>query len=44
MIAGVQELKSFVHPASEIVQVVSACMVLTASGGNIPKVSDTNVV
>ena len=32
------ELKSFGSPAAEVVQVVSACMVLTAPGGKIPKV------
>eukprot|EP00891_Asterochloris_glomerata_P002883 jgi/Astpho2/2883/Aster-01037 len=31
------ELKSFGSPAAEVVQVVSACMVLTAPGGKIPK-------
>ncbi|KAL4450636.1 hypothetical protein ABPG77_000992 [Micractinium sp. CCAP 211/92] len=31
------ELKSFGSPAAEIVQVLAACMVLCASGGNIPK-------
>ena len=33
------ELKSFGSPAAEVVQVVSACIVLTAPGGKIPKVS-----
>ena len=33
------ELKSFGSPAAEVVQVVSACIVLTAAGGKIPKVS-----
>lgn len=32
------ELKSFGSPAAEVVQVVSACIVLTAPGGKIPKV------
>ena len=31
------ELKSFGSPAAEIVQVVAACMILTAPGGKIPK-------
>lgn len=31
------ELKSFGSPAAEVVQVVSACMVLCAPGGKIPK-------
>ncbi|DBB00312.1 TPA: Dynein beta chain, flagellar outer arm [Trebouxia sp. C0004] len=31
------ELKSFGSPAAEVVQVVSACIVLTAPGGKIPK-------
>eukprot|EP00879_Flechtneria_rotunda_P029616 GHRR01032042.1.p1 GENE.GHRR01032042.1~~GHRR01032042.1.p1 ORF type:complete len:1612 (+),score=608.41 GHRR01032042.1:122-4837(+) len=31
------ELKSFGSPAVEVVQVVAACMTLTASGGKIPK-------
>eukprot|EP00899_Mesostigma_viride_P009330 jgi/Mesvir1/18399/Mv14277-RA.1 len=31
------ELKSFGSPAAEVVQVGSACMVLTAPGGKIPK-------
>ena len=31
------ELKSFGSPAAEVVQVASACMVLTAPGGKIPK-------
>ena len=31
------ELKSFGSPASEIVQVAAACIVLTAPGGKIPK-------
>ena len=35
--ASLGELKSFGSPASEIVQVLAACMVLCASGGNIPK-------
>ena len=37
--ASLGELKSFGSPAAEVVQVVSACMVLTAPGGKIPKVS-----
>ena len=36
--ASLGELKSFGSPAAEVVQVLSACMVLTASGGKIPKV------
>lgn len=36
--ASLGELKSFGSPAAEVVNVVSACMVLTAPGGNIPKV------
>ncbi|GBF97683.1 flagellar outer dynein arm heavy chain beta [Raphidocelis subcapitata] len=35
--ASLGELKSFGSPAAEVVQVVSACMVLTAPGGRIPK-------
>jgi dynein heavy chain, axonemal len=35
--ASLGELKSFGSPAAEVVQVVSACMVLTAPGGKIPK-------
>lgn len=35
--ASLGELKSFGSPAAEIVQVLGACMVLCASGGNIPK-------
>lgn len=35
--ASLGELKSFGNPAAEIVQVFSACMVLTAPGGKIPK-------
>jgi dynein heavy chain len=31
------ELKSFGSPAAEVVSVVSACMVLTAPGGKVPK-------
>ena len=31
------ELKSFGSPAEEVVQVASACIVLTAPGGKIPK-------
>jgi dynein heavy chain len=37
--ASLGELKSFGSPAAEVVQVVSACMVLTAQAGKIPKVS-----
>ena len=37
--ASLGELKSFGSPAAEVVNVVSACMVLTAPGGKIPKVS-----
>lgn len=36
------ELKSFGSPAAEVVQVVSACIVLTAPGGKIPKVSSAH--
>ena len=36
--ASLGELKSFGSPAAEVVQVVSACMILTAPGGRIPKV------
>ena len=36
--ASLGELKSFGSPATEVVNVVSACMVLTAPGGKIPKV------
>lgn len=36
--ASLGELKSFGSPAAEVVAVVSACMVLTAPGGKIPKV------
>lgn len=36
--ASLGELKSFGSPAAEVVNVVSACMVLTAPGGKIPKV------
>ena len=36
--ASLGELKSFGSPAAEVVQVLSACMVLTAAGGKIPKV------
>ena len=36
--ASLGELKSFGSPAAEVVSVVSACMVLTAPGGKIPKV------
>lgn len=35
------ELKSFGSPAAEVVQVVSACIVLTAPGGKIPKVNSS---
>lgn len=35
--ASLTELRSFGSPAAEIVQVVAACMVLTAPGGKIPK-------
>lgn len=35
--ASLGELKSFSNPAAEVVAVVSACMVLTAPGGAIPK-------
>jgi dynein heavy chain len=36
------ELKSFGSPAAEVVQVVSACMILTAPGGKIPKDTSWN--
>ena len=36
--ASLGELKSFGSPAAEVINVVSACMVLTAPGGKIPKV------
>jgi len=36
--ASLGELKSFGRPAAEVINVVSACMVLTAPGGKIPKV------
>ena len=39
--ASLGELKSFGSPAAEVVQVVSACMILTAPGGRIPKVRTT---
>lgn len=39
--ASLGELKSFGSPAAEVVQVVSACMILTAVGGKIPKASRT---
>ncbi|KAF5834390.1 hypothetical protein DUNSADRAFT_8976 [Dunaliella salina] len=35
--ASLGELKSFGSPAAEVVAVVSACMVLTAPGGKVPK-------
>ena len=37
--ASLGELKSFGSPASEVVNVVSACMVLISPGGKIPKVT-----
>lgn len=37
--ASLGELKSFGNPATEVINVVSACMVLTAPGGKIPKVA-----
>ncbi len=37
--ASLGELKSFGSPAAEVVNVVSACMILTAPGGRIPKVT-----
>jgi hypothetical protein len=37
--ASLGELKSFGSPAAEVVAVVSACMVLCAAGGIIPKAS-----
>ena len=36
--ASLGELKSFGSPAADVAAVVSACMVLTAAGGKIPKV------
>ena len=36
--ASLGELKSFGSPAAEVVQVLSACMALTAPNGKIPKV------
>ena len=36
--ASLGELKSFGSPAADVVAVVSACMILTAPGGKIPKV------
>ncbi len=41
--ASLGELKSFGSPAAEVVNVVSACMVLTAPGGKIPKVKSLNM-
>lgn len=41
--ASLGELKSFGSPAAEVINVVSACMVLTAPGGKIPKVDMTLV-
>lgn len=38
------ELKSFGSPAAEVVQVVSACIVLTAPGGKIPKVTTVHSI
>ena len=35
--ASLGELKSFGSPAADVVAVVSACMILTAAGGKIPK-------
>lgn len=35
--ASLGELKSFGSPAADVIAVVSACMILTASGGKIPK-------
>lgn len=37
--ASLGELKSFGSPAAEVVNVVSACLVLTAPSGKIPKVT-----
>ncbi len=37
--ASLGELKSFGSPAADVVAVVSACMILTAAGGKIPKAS-----
>ena len=39
--ASLGELKSFGNPAAEVINVVSACMVLTAPEGKIPKVFKT---
>ena len=36
--ASLGELKSFGSPAQDVIAVVSACMILTAPGGKIPKV------
>lgn len=36
--ASLGELKSFGSPAADVVAVVSACMILTAPSGKIPKV------
>jgi len=36
--ASLGELKSFGSPAADVAAVVSACMILTAPGGKIPKV------
>lgn len=36
--ASLGELKSFGSPAADVIAVVSACMILTAPGGKIPKV------
>jgi dynein heavy chain, axonemal len=35
--ASLGELKSFGSPAEDVVAVVSSCLVLTASGGKVPK-------
>ena len=40
---SLDELKRFHSPAAEVEQVVSACVVLTAPGGKIPKVSSMHV-
>ncbi len=42
--ASLGELKSFGSPAAEVVNVVSACMILTAPGGKIPKASHADAL
>ena len=41
--ASLGELKSFGSPAAEVVQVLSACMALTAPNGKIPKVQRRHI-